>query len=158
LTEIKTHYNLFTSDLAELNRVLNQIANRLDALEGLRGTPTFHANLDIKNNKITNVTDGSASGEVLTFPATITDFSNANHDHENAAGGGKLDHGDALTGLTIGDDHNQYLILSGRSGGQVINDIITIGNTTTGNYLTINNGTVTIYSDNQIVHKIEGGS
>lgn len=42
----------------------------------------------------------------LTTP-TIADFTNAGHTHQNAAGGGQLDHGAALTGLGD-DDHPQY--------------------------------------------------
>lgn len=50
---------------------------------------------------------------------TIASFVNATHNHQNAAGGGTLDHGLALTGLTD-DDHTQYALLAGRSGGQTL--------------------------------------
>jgi hypothetical protein len=46
------------------------------------------------------------SNKTLTTP-TIASFTNATHDHTNAAGGGQLDHGTALTGLGD-DDHPQY--------------------------------------------------
>lgn len=50
---------------------------------------------------------------------TIASFVNATHSHQNAAGGGQLDHGLALSGLTD-DDHTQYALLAGRSGGQTL--------------------------------------
>lgn len=56
------------------------------------------------------------TNKTLTTP-TIGSFTNATHTHQNAAGGGTLDHGLALTGLTD-DDHTQYALLAGRSGGQ----------------------------------------
>src|SRR3990167_4407691 len=66
----------------------------------------------------------------LTTP-TIASFTYSAHDHEDAAGGGQLDHGLAITGLTD-DDHTQYALLAGRSGGQTI-----IGGTANGNSATI---------------------
>lgn len=41
----------------------------------------------------------------------LADFTNATHSHQNAAGGGQLDHGLALTGLAD-DDHAQYALRS----------------------------------------------
>ena len=46
------------------------------------------------------------SNKTLTTP-TIGDFSNAQHNHQAAGGGGVLDHGLALSGLAD-DDHTQY--------------------------------------------------
>jgi hypothetical protein len=61
---------------------------------------------------------------------TIASFVNATHTHQAAAGGGQLDHGLAITGLTD-DDHTQYALLAGRAGGQVL-----IGGTGIGDDLT----------------------
>jgi hypothetical protein len=109
MAEIKTHYNINNLDARDINFVLNQIANRLDALEGLRGTPRFYADINAGANKITNATEGDASGEVLTYPVIISDFTSAQHDHENATGGGTLDHGTAMTAASLLDnDHPQY--------------------------------------------------
>lgn len=58
------------------------------------------------------------TSKTLTTP-TIADFSSATHNHQAAAGGGTLDHGLALTGLTD-DDHTIYALLAGRAGGQVL--------------------------------------
>ena len=87
-------------------------------------------------NEIT-VTNG-ASSITLSIPTsptfvtpTIASFTNAQHNHQAAAGGGTLDHGLALIGLTD-DDHTQYALLLGRSGGQTL-----IGGTGSGDDLTL---------------------
>lgn len=67
------------------------------------------------------------TNKTLTTP-TIGSFTNATHNHTNAAGGGQLDHGAALTGLAD-DDHTQYLLLAGRSGGQTITGLAGTGHT-----------------------------
>jgi len=75
------------------------------------------------------------SAKTLLLPV-IADFTNAGHTHQNTVGGGKLDHGAALTGLTD-DDHTQYLFLAGRAGGQVVK-----GGTLTTQALTFNSNTL----------------
>ena len=50
---------------------------------------------------------------------TLTDFTGATHTHQNSAGGGQLDHGLALTGLSD-DDHTQYHLVIGRAGDAFI--------------------------------------
>lgn len=89
----------------------------------------------------TGVTTVTGSGDLVlnTSPTIITpfiaSFVNANHNHENAAGGGQLDHGLALTGL-LDDDHTQYALLAGRAGGQTLN-----GGTAAGDDLDLNSTT-----------------
>lgn len=58
------------------------------------------------------------ANKTLTTP-TIGSFTNAAHNHQDAAGGAKLDHGLALNGLAD-DDHTQYALLAGRAGGQTL--------------------------------------
>jgi hypothetical protein len=58
------------------------------------------------------------SNKTLPTP-TITDFTNAQHDHSSPAEGGAVDH-NGLSSLTVGDVHTQYGILAGRAGGQVL--------------------------------------
>jgi len=50
---------------------------------------------------------------------TITDFTNANHDHSNATNGGSVSHND-LTDLGAADPHTSHALLAGRAGGQVL--------------------------------------
>lgn len=69
------------------------------------------------------------TNKTLTTP-TISSFVNATHNHQSNTGGGTLDHGSALTGLSD-DDHTQYLLLAGRAGGQTI-----VGGTAANNNLT----------------------
>jgi len=75
---------------------------------------------------MTDVTAKTGTGTVVvmdTSPAivmpTIASMVNANHNHQDAAGGATLDHGAALTGLGD-DDHVQYAAVAGRSVGQTI--------------------------------------
>jgi hypothetical protein len=56
-----------TTELAEqLNMILDRLSERLDQMEGYRGTPTFKASIEMLGNKIKNVACGVSSGEVLT--------------------------------------------------------------------------------------------
>lgn len=63
------------------------------------------------------------SNKTLTTP-TIGSFTNATHNHQNAGGGGQLDHGASLTGLSD-DDHPQYQLRSeeGASNGYAPLDV-----------------------------------
>src|SRR3990167_8142828 len=62
------------------------------------------------------VTAHEAAGD----PHTGYRLESADHTHQSTgAQAGQLDHGLALTGLTD-DDHTQYLLLAGRSGGQTV--------------------------------------
>ena len=55
-----------------------------------------------------------------TLPTpTITDFTNAGHDHSDVPNGGTVAHVD-ITGPTVGDDHTQYALLAGRVTGQTV--------------------------------------
>lgn len=66
-----------------------------------------HAGEDITSGTVADARiAASLSGKTLVTP-TIASFVNAAHTHQNAAGGGQLDHGLALTGLGD-DDHTQY--------------------------------------------------
>lgn len=85
-------------DLAnQLNRVLSKLADRLDQIEGYRGTPTFHGDLDLQGNAIRNV------GTTITGQTIIV----------SEVG----DHG-TLVGLAD-DDHGQYVMADGRHGGNI---------------------------------------
>lgn len=82
-------------------------------------------------------TDGSGglswvSASSLTGLDWDTVWTDAVHTHQSDAEGGTIDHGLALTGLTD-DDHTQYALLAGRSGGQTL-----IGGTASGDDLTLN--------------------
>lgn len=60
--------------------------------------------------------DNAQAKYVPQVALKITSFVNAAHTHQNAAGGGQLDHGLALTGLGD-DDHTQYLLATGTRTG-----------------------------------------
>lgn len=71
----------------------------------------------VYGNATQTLTNKTFSGVVLTSP-TITDFTNAQHNHSNAANGGQFNHANLL--LLGADDHAQYALLAGRSGGQIL--------------------------------------
>lgn len=71
----------------------------------------------VYGNATQTLTNKTFTGVILTTP-TITDFTNAQHDHSNAAGGGQFAHANLL--LKNADDHTQYALLAGRSGGQIL--------------------------------------
>jgi len=50
---------------------------------------------------------------------TITDFTNAQHDHSNVVNGGSVDHSD-IANPDATDDHAQYVRVAGRASGQTI--------------------------------------
>lgn len=79
------------------------------------GTLTLPTSTD---TLVGRATTDTLTNKTLTTP-TIASFTNATHTHQSSAGGGQLDHGAALTGLTD-DDHTQYALLAGRSSGQTI--------------------------------------
>jgi hypothetical protein len=56
MSEIREVYRVSApgSHATEVNRIFALLANRIDELEGRRGTPTFYDHLDLKDNKATN--------------------------------------------------------------------------------------------------------
>lgn len=100
----KQHYIITNpsslTDLAnQLNVLLSRLSDRLDAMEGYRGTPTFQGDIDLQGNRIINAGAAVATTDVPTLAQ---------------AGGSGGDHG-ALTGLGD-DDHVQYVKVVGRHG------------------------------------------
>lgn len=67
------------------------------------------------------------SNKTLITP-TIASFVNAQHNHQNAAGGGQLDHGLALTAASLlDDDHPQYALLTGNAARNTITGTFDFG-------------------------------
>jgi hypothetical protein len=87
----------------------------IDLVLKAKGTGVVRVNTDTIT---TNTAIQSLTNKTLIQP-TISDFTNAMHDHTNEIKGGKLDHGTALNGLND-DDHSQYMLLAGRIGGQIL--------------------------------------
>ena len=81
------------------------------------GTLTLPTSTD---TLVGRATTDTLTNKTLTTPTiSSTGFTNAQHAHTGASSGGQLDHGAALTGLTD-DDHTQYALLAGRSGGSTL--------------------------------------
>jgi len=82
------------------------------------------------------------------------------HDHQSAAAGDLIDHGAAITALSLlDDDHTQYALLAGRSGGQTM-----IGGSAAGedlHFQTTSDATKGTYFFDELTNgfmKIAGGS
>ncbi|HTE57874.1 MAG TPA: hypothetical protein VK694_03940 [Verrucomicrobiae bacterium] len=112
-------------------RTIMGVANEITITDGngVAGNPTLGIPTAVTFTGKT-ITGGTYSSPTLTTPV-IASFVSATHNHQNAAGGGTLDHGLALTGLTD-DDHTQYALLAGRAGGQAL-----IGGTASSENLTL---------------------
>ena len=81
---------------------------------------------DVSTSLTCKVAYSALAAGILDTP-TIADFTNAQHNHQNAAGGGTIDHGAALNGLTD-DDHTQYLLATGeRTGASSQTQNFTVG-------------------------------
>jgi hypothetical protein len=98
-------------------------------------------------NATQTLTNKTLTGVTFGGQPTITDFTNAQHNHDNAAGGGQFDHSNLL--LLSADNHPQYALLAGRAGGQILvggvnaSDPLTLRSTTNGT-----KGGITVDQDN----------
>ncbi|MDB4278922.1 hypothetical protein N9917_04910, partial [Deltaproteobacteria bacterium] len=73
-------------------------------------------------------TNGAGADPTWTSTLTIGDFTNAAHDHENAAGGGQLDHGLAMVAASLlDDDHPGYVLLTGNAARNVFSGTLDAG-------------------------------
>ena len=61
MTELRRIYRVNSPDLGELNRVLADMADRLDQMEGFRDTPHFRDAPNMGGNRATNLAEGVAS-------------------------------------------------------------------------------------------------
>jgi hypothetical protein len=98
-----------TVDLSEL------LHNDLSSLQGGTAGEFYH----LTSAEYTGTGTGifvRASSPTLTAPTIgVGEWSNANHSHSGATSGGTIAHS-ALTGLTTGDPHTQYLLVDGTRG------------------------------------------
>lgn len=82
MTEQHESYRVWGTDvdsvISHLNQIFNLISNRLDRIEGLRGTPTIYTSqIDYPGQSISGALVAGESGETANFaePITVT-FSN----------------------------------------------------------------------------------
>lgn len=66
MKESRSSYFIADLNLTDLNFVLSQIADRLDELEGRRGTPSFNSDVDMNGNKVTDAAAATDTGDVVT--------------------------------------------------------------------------------------------
>lgn len=63
--DIRDVYRLSRLEISEVNRLLARMSDRIDELEGRRGTPGFYANLDLQGNRATNATAAVDAGDYV---------------------------------------------------------------------------------------------
>lgn len=80
--------------------------------------PGIPTDFVIYGNAVQTLSNKSLVGVTLSGAPTITDFTNAQHTHANPAQGGQFAHANLL--LRNADDHLQYALLAGRTGGQTL--------------------------------------
>src|SRR5512135_2236694 len=109
MTLVRRQYRVGSASVDEINFVFGQLADRLDQMEGWRGTPEFQADVDMGGHRGTNAANAVEDTDLLT-----------------RLGVTGIDHG-VLGGLTD-DDHTQYALLAGRGTGQTLVGGINSGN------------------------------
>jgi len=120
MRESRRLYSLTALDINQLNFILNMIADRIDELEGRRGTPTFKSDIDMEGNKITDLAVAVADSDGLRKDQSRLE--SVDHSHQTTgAEAGQLDHGLAMVAASLlDDDHTGYILLIGRTGGQIL--------------------------------------
>ena len=66
----KEIYRLNSLNVEEINRLLQRLQDRLDKIEGWRGTPEFQTDISLKSNKVTEVADATADTDSPNFGQT----------------------------------------------------------------------------------------
>ena len=84
--EARRSFRLNSLSLEELNFMLAQLGDRLDELEGRRGTPKFRSNVDMGLNRVTQMQSGSSATDGATV--VQVDDVEASLDNLGAATGG----------------------------------------------------------------------
>lgn len=65
MAEIRENLRLSDLNLEELNRIMGRLQDRLDELEGRRGTPLFKSSVDMDGNRITNSVTSSQTTDTV---------------------------------------------------------------------------------------------
>jgi hypothetical protein len=76
----KTVLRLSNLEINEVNRVLQAVADRLDKQEGWRGTPEFQADINLNDNKATNVAEAVEDDDAVNLgqaSSAVTDATGA---------------------------------------------------------------------------------
>lgn len=65
----REHYTVSGNSIPELQRQINfilaRLADRMDKIEGVRGTATIASNLDMSANKVVDVAQGTSGSDAL---------------------------------------------------------------------------------------------
>lgn len=64
--EAREVYQLQGTSVQEINRLLARLADRLDQIEGRRGTPEMFANVDMRGNRVTEAGASAGGGDYVS--------------------------------------------------------------------------------------------
>lgn len=64
--EVRQNYRVTSNDVNSINFVFQLIADRLDELEGRRGTPQFKSDVNMGNNRITSMGNAQEQADALS--------------------------------------------------------------------------------------------
>lgn len=65
--EARRTYRVTSNDVTQINFVLGLLADRIDELEGRRGTPTFKSDVNMDSNRVTSVGNATTSTDAITL-------------------------------------------------------------------------------------------
>jgi hypothetical protein len=81
MAETRQHYFLEDNSVEAIQRIFNMLMDRLDELEGYRGTPTFRNDIDMTENRITNMADAIEGTDAITSGQADAAYAPLAHDH-----------------------------------------------------------------------------
>ena len=107
--ENRRSYRLAGLSVGELNFILEQVADRLDQLEGYRGTPSFLSAPDMGGNRVMNVgtpilaSDAATNGDLNAVSSSLDVAVAAQSGYLNKAGqaGGQVAYGGTGSGQSL---------------------------------------------------------
>lgn len=123
--EVRTQYRIGEIDIHGINRVFGQLADRLDELEGRRGTPTFKADIDAGGNRLTNVADATEATDAVTkgqahevaYPVGVLFFTTLDTSPEEQLGYGTWVRYGAGRVILSRDPEDAMFDITGNTGG-----------------------------------------
>lgn len=81
--EARRNFRLTSLNLEEINFCFGLLMDRIDELEGRRGTPQFKSNIDMGSNKVTQMQSGTAGSD----GATVIQVEGVQSDLDDVTGG-----------------------------------------------------------------------
>lgn len=75
--EARRIYRLNSLNTEEINRLFAMLADRIDELEGRRGTPAFKSNVNMGSNRITSLGTAQVSSDAISLGGAESEAASA---------------------------------------------------------------------------------